>query len=69
MPIIKYFCKLCNTCFETRTDAITCEKSHLKVKKARSLRFVRGSYPLTVEVEFVDGKIKTYIDEEAYWQK
>ena len=69
MPIIKYFCRYCDAAFETRADALTCERSHLKAKKARSLCYVRGPFPLTVEVEFADGSKIVYIQEEAYWQK
>jgi len=69
MPIVEYRCKHCKSSFDSRGKAIDCEKSHLRVKRARSLRFVLGPYPLTVEVEFPDGVMKSYIQEDEYWRK
>ena len=69
MPIVEYKCKHCKKVFDSRGNAIDCEKSHLRVKRARSLSFVRGPYPLTIEVEFPDGKTMTYIQEDEYWRK
>ena len=69
MPIVEYRCKHCKAVFTAYAEARACEKSHLNVKQARSLRFVRGPYPLTVEVEFTDEMIKTYIQEDEYWRK
>jgi hypothetical protein len=69
LPIAEYRCKLCKTPFSGCAEARACEKSHLRVKRARSLRFVRGPYPLTVEVEFKDGRKKSYIQEDEYWRK
>jgi hypothetical protein len=69
MPIIKYFCRFCNASFGSHADATACERGPMKVNKARSLRVVLGPYPITIEADFPDGTRKTYIDEEAYWQK
>jgi hypothetical protein len=63
MPITEYKCRFCKAAFKSHAEARVCEKSHLRVKRARSLCFVRGPYPLTVEIEFVDGKKKNYIQE------
>jgi hypothetical protein len=69
MPIVEYRCKLCKGMFGAYADARACEKSHLRVKSARALRFVRGPYPLTIEAEFPDGKKIAYIQEDEYLRK
>lgn len=69
MPIVEYRCKLCRAAFNNYAEARACEKTHLRVKRARSLRFVRGPYPMTVEVEFPDGATISYIQEDEYWRK
>jgi len=69
MPIVEYKCKLCKKLCESYADARACEKTHMRVKRARSLQFARGPYPLTVEVEFPDGHKLSYIQEDEYWRK
>jgi hypothetical protein len=69
MPIAEYRCKHCQTAFGVWAQACACEKTHLRVRRARSLRFVKGPYPLTVAVEFPDGHIQSYIQEDEYWRK
>jgi transposase-like protein len=66
MPIVEYKCNKCKKVWDNYADARACEKSHLRVKSAHALRFVRGAYPLTVEVTFENGVTKTYIAEEGY---
>jgi hypothetical protein len=69
MPIVEYKCKLCKRAFGAYAEARACEKSHLRVKRAHSLRFVLGPYPLTIEAEFPDGTKLTYIQEDEYLRK
>jgi hypothetical protein len=69
MPVVKYYCEFCNSAFDTQPDALACEKSHLKIKKARPTRYAKGPYPVFVEVEFTNGTRKTYIEEDTYWRR
>jgi hypothetical protein len=69
MPIVEYKCKLCNTSSGSYKEARACEETHLKVKRARAIRFIRGPYPLLIEAEFPDGTKLTYIQEDDYWRK
>lgn len=64
MPLIFYRCALCKREFDDLDAAKDCEASHAKVKKASAKLYTIGPYPFTIEVQFSDGKTKSYILED-----
>lgn len=60
-----YQCEICGTQYKNRMDARDCEKSHKRVDKVISARYVsqkidRSGMPISIVVTFEDGSQSSY---------
>lgn len=61
----KYQCEYCNTEYAEKANAEQCENNHkinakLKTKKYLSYNLDHSGYPISLNVEFENGKVITY---------
>lgn len=56
-----YVCEICGTVYKEIGDCKSCEESHIKIKKIERARYNPSyKYPITIAVEFEDGKTIKY---------
>lgn len=63
--MVKYQCEYCCTEYKDKSKAEQCENNHKLKAKLKSKRYLpyesdRSGYPMSLNIEFEDGKVITY---------